>query len=121
MTQKQKEIQDIINHATGTTAYHRFSTIPIFPIITDGVNALAEAAGCYWLLDVIGSYQCDPKLDKAFQVWKLSVDLENSTGVVRGYNDNTLIIEQEIPFTDYPLAELKLFLMDGVLLLPNER
>ena len=121
MTHKQKEVQDVISQSIGTTQYHRFSNVPFFPIITDGVKALAEAAGCYWLLDVIGSYQYDTKLDKAFQVWKLSVDLENSTGVVRGYNDNTLIIEQEIPFTDYPLAELKLFLMDGILLLPNER
>ena len=117
----RQEIQDIIDQSIGTTAYHRFSAIPFFPVITDGVKALAEAAGCYWLLDVIGSYQYEPKLDKAFQVWKLSVDLQKSTGVVRGYNDNTLVITQEIPFTDYPLEELKLFLMDGVILLPNER
>ena len=120
MSSKQ-EIQDIINHSIGTTAYHRFSAIPFFPIITDGVKAVADTAGAYWLLDVIGSYQCDPKLDKAFQVWKLSVDLDNSTGVVQGFNDDKLIIEQEIPYTDFPLEEIKLFLMDGVILLPNER
>jgi len=115
------EIQDIISHAIGTTQYHKFSVISFFPIITDGVKAVAEAAGCYWLLDIIGSYQHEPKLDKDFQVWKLSVDLEKCTGVVRGYNDTKLIITQELPFTDFPLDELTLFLMDGVLLLPNER
>jgi len=115
-----KEIQDIINHAIGTTQYHRFSKIPSFPVITDGVLAVAESAGCYWLLDVIGSYQLDPKLDKAFQVWTLEVNRAEQSGIVRGYNDTKLIITQEIEYTDFPLDKIKLFLMDGVLLLPNE-
>jgi len=117
----KKEIQNIIAHSIGTTAYHRFSAIPSFPIITDGVKAVAETAGCYWLLDIIGSYQHEPTLDKVFQVWTLTVDLEKCTGVVHGYNDAELIITQDIPFTDFPLESFKLFLMDGVILLPNER
>ena len=111
---------DIINHAQGSEAYHKFSPIPGFPVVTDGVIALAEAAGCYWFLDIIGSYQTNKKLDPAFQVWKLTVNHEDRTGVVHGYNDTELIITQEIPFTDFPLDEVKLFLMDGVILLPSE-
>jgi len=117
---RKEEIEAIICQSIGTTAYHRFSSIPSFPKITDGVKALADVAGCYWLLDVIGSYQCEQELDKAFQVWKLSVNLEASTAVVRGYNDDTLIISQEIFYTDFPLEELKLYLIDGVILLPSE-
>ena len=115
-----KEISDIISQATGTTQYYKFSQIPQFPVITDGVKSVVELAGCYWLLDVIGFKQIDPKLDKAFQVWKLEVDTENTRGVLRGFNDTTLIITQDVPFTTFPLAELKLFLIDGVLLLPSE-
>lgn len=81
---------------------------------------LAEAAGCYWLLDVIGSYQSNRKMDKFFQVWKLIVDMENASAVVQGYNDTMLIVTQNISYTDFPLAELKLYLMDGVILLPSE-
>jgi hypothetical protein len=117
---KREEIQNIINHSTGTTAYHRFSPISGYPVITDGVQALAEAAGCYWILDIIGSYQHVKKLDKAFQVWTLAVDLVNCTAVVCGLNDTKLIITQEISYTDFPLEKLKLFLMDGVILLPTE-
>ena len=117
---KAQEVQDIINQSTGTTQYYRFSPIPTFPIITDGVKAVAEAAGCYWLLDVIGSYQHNKKLDKAFQVWKLEVNTAENSGVVRGYNDTKLIITQEIPYTDFPLETFKLFLIDGIILLPNE-
>lgn len=118
---KTKEtILDIINHATGTENYYRYSPIPGFPVITDGVFMLAEAAGCYWLLEVIGSYQSNCKLDKSFQMWRLIVDTENESAVVQGYNDETLIVTQEIPYTDFPLKELTLYLMNGVILLPAE-
>ena len=114
------DILNTLNSAGGTEAYHKFSPFENYPAATDGVIALAEAAGCYWLLDIIGSYQTDKRLDPCFQVCKLEVNQENSSGVVRGFNDSELIISQEIPFTDFPLDELKLYLMDGVILLPSE-
>lgn len=114
------EIQSIIDHASGTEAYHRFSPIPGFPVVTDGVKALAEAAECYWLLDLIGSYQGNQKLDPAFQVWRLEVNHDDDSAVAYGFNDADLIIMQTIPFTDFPLDEVDLFLMDGIILLPSE-
>jgi len=116
----KEEIFDIINQAHGSDMYHKFSPIPGFPVVTGGVIALSEAAGCYWLLDIIGRYQTDKGLNPAFQVWKLEVNREDDSAVVRGYNDAELIITQEIPFTDFPLDEVKVFLMDGVILLPSE-
>jgi len=115
-----QEALDIINQATGTTCYHRFSPLPWFPVITDGVLALAETVGCFWLLDIIGSYQSNHDLDREFQVWTLMVCTEDHSAVVRGYNDTTLIVEQQVPFTDFPLGELKLYLIDGIILLPSE-
>lgn len=113
-------IFDVLNSSTCSESYHRFSPIPGYPVITDGVFMLAEAAGCYWLLDVIGSYQSNQKLDKFFQVRKLIADMENASAVVQGYNDTMLIVTQNISYTDFPLTELKLYLMDGVILLPSE-
>jgi len=116
----KNEILDIINNAHGTEAYHKFSSLSNYLVVTDGVLAVAEAARCFWLLDIIGSYQTDKRPDPHFQVWKLVVSHEDNTAVVSGYNDTTLIVKQEIPFTDFPLDELKLFLMDGIVLLPSE-
>lgn len=116
----KKEIHDIIQNATGTECYHKFSPIPNAPVITDGVLALAEAAGCYWFLDVIAIHQSNKKLDKDFQVWKLNVNIKDSSAVVQGYNDTKLIITQEILHTDFPMKQVKLFLMDGIILLPSE-
>ena len=117
--QKKCEILALISNATGTSQYHRFSMFSGFPLITDGVLAVAETAKCFWLLDIIGSYQFMRKLDKHFQVWKLTVNPDKSA-VVEGYNDTTLIITQEIPYTDFPLDEIKLYLIDGIVLLPSE-
>jgi len=116
----KSEILDIISNAHGTEAYHKFSSHKHYPIATDGVIAVAETAGCYWLLDIIGSYQTNKLLDPQFQVWKLAVNHENNTAVVSGYNDTELIVTRNIPFTDFPLDEFKLFLMNGILLLPSE-
>ena len=118
--ESKTKILEIINHSNSSEAYHKFSSFPSFPVATDGIIALAEAAGCYWLLDIIGSYQTDKRLDPAFQVWTLKVNHEDSTGVVHGYNDVELIITQEIPYTDFPLDDVKLYLMGGVILLPPE-
>jgi hypothetical protein len=125
-TQKIEEIEDIINNPCWTEKYYRFSPFPSCPVCTAGVIQLAEAAGCYWLLDIIGSYQYSRKLDKAFQIWTLEVydektaKKEKCAAVVKGFNDKELIIKQKIPFTDFPLEKLKLYLMDSVILLPSE-
>ena len=115
-----KEIENIMAHATGTFQYHRYSIFPGYPVITDGVRALAEAAECFWLLDIIGSYQSNRKLGRDFQVWKLTVN-DDKSAVVEGYNDTDLVITQDIEYTDFPLNGLKLWLMNGVILLPSER
>lgn len=116
----KEEIISIINQSTGTTAYHRFSVIANFPVITDGVLALAEAAGCFWLLDIIGSYQGNLTFHKAFQVWMIKVNREDTTAVVSGFYDATLFVRQEIPYTDFPFDEIKFFVIDGVILLASE-
>ena len=115
-----KEILDIINHSNCSEAYHKYSSFTHYPVVTDGVIALAEAAGCYWFLDIIGSYQGDARLDPHFQVWTLVVNLDKKAGAVNGFNDKTLILSQDIPFTDFPLDAVKLYLMDGIILLPSE-
>jgi hypothetical protein len=38
---------------TGTTQYHQITTRTV---LTDGTRYLADAAGCYWLMDAIASH-----------------------------------------------------------------
>jgi hypothetical protein len=95
-------------------------------VYTDGVKYLAEKAGAYWLLDVIGSYQERRELRAArlvdFQLWELKVN-DNKTCAVRCFEDSGMppAIEQQIEYTDFPLASVKLYLENGCLMLPSER
>ena len=113
-------INEILAQANGTDNYHKFSPFPGYPIATDGVIAIAEAAGCYWLLDVVGSYQSDKRLDPSFQVWNLSVNIETNEWKLEGFNDTELIITQKGEYTDFPLEKFTLWVSNGVILLPSE-
>ena len=92
-------------------------------VYTDGVKFLADRGNAHWLLDTIASHQAnllrkDPSL-QSFQIWKLSV--ADRKGVLWcGSDSDQLKQVQKIPYTDFPLAEVKLYLVDRILLLPSE-
>ena len=88
---------------------------------TDGIQYMAEKGKAYWLLDLIGSYQVQHKHIR-FQLWELSVNTTEHSGVITMKEDSGQpeLVRQEIPFTDFPLNEIKLYLIDHVLLLPSE-
>lgn len=89
---------------------------------TEGVQYLAEKAGCYWLLDAIGSWQLKATVKaEPFQLWQLAVNADKE-GVLTCCRDSgkAAIVTQRIPFVDFPLPEIKLYLCDGVLMLPSE-
>ena len=115
-----EEITALIKQSTGTGQYHKYAPFSSYPVITDGVKAIMEAADCAWFLDIIGSWQTrSKKLDPHFQVWTLKVK-DDGSAVVRGYNDTERIITQKVKMTDFPLPDFKVYLIDGVILLPNE-
>jgi hypothetical protein len=108
-------------HFTGSeVCYHHALMKHI--VYTEGVQFLAERAGAYWLIDIIVSVQHEPKVKaEAFQVWTLKTDLEKSTGVVICEDGNGYeVYRQKIDFTDFPLAEIKLYFTGSTILLTSE-
>ena len=91
-------------------------------VFTDGVKFLADVAQCYWLLDIIGSYLIDPKIrELPFQIWELKVNEDNSAVVtMKEDTDLPKVVRQEIPFTDFPLKEIKFYFTQAILMLPSE-
>ena len=79
---------------------------------------LAENGGAYWLLDAIASWQKELNSSQ-IQFWMLIVNADNSA-VLTCERDDEPVITQQIPFTDFPLSEVTLWLCDGVLLLSSE-
>ena len=118
-----KSLADL-GHYTGTENWHRYMGRYL---VTDGVKYVADNAGAYWLLDVVFSHQLTPEVRREeFQVWTLTVDLAKQTGVVvatdggKGGRKPKEIARQEIPYTDFPRAEMVFWLEGGTLILPSE-
>lgn len=118
-----ESLQDKLNRFIGTTEYHRLTLGPL--VATDGVAFLAENAGAYWLVDAIASRQPQAKRRcPGFQLWTLRLDRDDPCpGAVlecRADSNTEVKIRQRIMYTDFPLDAIKLYVRDGVLMLPNE-
>lgn len=88
---------------------------------TEGVQHLAEAAGAYWLIDLITSWCTDPKIaQENLVVWKLTVNNDRSATLAADDGSGHPILQLNIPSTSFPLDEIKLYLTDDTLLLPSE-
>ena len=81
--------------------------------------------GAFWLLDAIASHQPQAKKTcDGFQLWTLTLR-ERGTNIgatltCRADSDQEPVITQEIDYTDFPLSTVKLYVIDGVILLPDE-
>jgi hypothetical protein len=124
--------QSDLDQFTGTERWHRHWLGRV--TFTDGAKYLADNAGAYWLLDEIVLEQSNRRVKgEEFQVWKLTREVaEPSTkadgslnlkpGAVLTCDDgnDTVVFTKRIEFTDFPLAEIKLYFADNVVLLPSE-
>ena len=113
-----KEIQENLPYFTGTETYFQY----YFGIkFTDGIKYLADNAECYWLINIIVSYQVDPKVkEEGFQVYKLKVNADKSALVEITDGNKNILAKQDIEFTDFPLEEIEIWCIDNIVLLPSE-
>ncbi len=91
-------------------------------LYTDGAQYLAEQGGAYWLLDSIAIAQAHVKAVKAeeFQVWTLKVNPDSTALLTCDDGNNRIVYKQSIPFTDFPLTEVKLYFCNNVIMLTSE-
>ncbi len=116
-------------HATGTSQYikHNMNRNLVF---TDGVNQVRTDADAFWLVDAIASHQ----KTEEFQIWELKVNSDKSAVLtMKEDSGRPELVRQEIPYTDFPLDEIKFYVELGgygtadhwtpclVLMLPSER
>ena len=115
------DLERSLSMFTGTEVCHRWSILFMF-VCTDGVKYLAEKAGAYWLLDAIASYQFQKKfVRESFQTWKFKKNEDGEGGILTAEDGNGRVLAtQEIEYTDFPLDTIKLYFIDGVILLPSE-
>ena len=116
------ELLSYLAQFTGTEGYHR--THPGL-VATDGAKYLADAAGAYWLLDIVWSVL--PKIADEFAVLELNFEEGTSHAEVLihdGRKPKTVYHQQSIPYTDFPLPSTKLYIQENelerVVMLPGE-
>jgi len=120
-TRKITPLEEELSQFTGTENYYKSSFGMLN--VTDGVHYLRTEGQCYWLIDIIESYQKKIAHKTPFQVWKLIV--KDNKGLVTCEDGNyNLVIKQEIPYTDFEektgMKEIELYCTNGVVLLPSE-
>ena len=91
-------------------------------LYTDGAKYVAEIAGAYWLLDEIALTQrfLPAVAAETFQLWKLTVKDDRTALLVCEDGNGRQLYAQAIDYTDFPLPEIKLYFINGVILLPSE-
>jgi hypothetical protein len=109
-----------LSHFTGTERYYRISRRHL---LTDGTKYLAEEAECFWMMDAVASHLSEIGTADWFVLVRVTVHGTRATMVYEDGNGNEHA-RQEIPFTDFPLAEQTLYACwDGehwVIMLPSE-
>jgi len=112
------DLRSELSNFTGTTCYYSssFGTLKL----TEGIHYLREKANCFWLVDIVESYQPTLK-EVCFQIWKITVN-EDQTAVVTCREDDGLpeLVKQDIPYTDFPLSDFEFFCINNVVLLKSE-
>jgi hypothetical protein len=130
--EKAEKIRQGLGNFYGTEAYHYVSIFTKKVVATDGVMWLSENANAFWLMDIITSVLISKSTaakfwQNGFSSWTLKV--KDNKGVVTADDGNDHpLYSQAIPYTDFPLDEIILFVelgetVDGeamVILLPSE-
>jgi len=113
------ELKTYLSGFTGTERYYK-SWLGL--LYTDGLQAMAEGAGAYWLIDAISSYamQSGFKEKYKFQFWTLEVKDRAAVLTMHEDTGRPFIVRQEIKYTDFPTGTWEMYLIGGVLLLPSE-
>lgn len=111
--------QDNLAHFYGTQHHYKHWLGLVY---TDGIHYLVEN-GAAWLIDAIASHQVSPGLQttrmREFQLWELKV--KDGTAVLTCKEDSDIdpVVTQEIDYTDFPF-DIKIYVKEGVILLPSE-
>ena len=124
------ELKTALEGFSGTEQYHQHGFFRGL-VLTDGCAFLRENANCFWLLDLIGSYQPKCRADEMLrnmQFWTLKVQGSKAT-LVCERDSGDVAITKKIGYTDFPLDEIRIWVEAGacggrsvmVAMLPGER
>jgi len=113
------EFETFVAHYTGSDVVYRHTLSR--GTYTEGVRYVVQELKAFWLLDYIFSVQFTKEvIAQKFQVWKLIKGENNEATLILEDGNSHEVARYQIEFTDFPLKQITLWLLDNVLLLPSE-
>lgn len=104
----------------GSEVYYRHSFVRSY-VYTEGVQHLARQAEAYWLIDhIITNQALDVLKGQPFQVWKITIHEDQSARISVEDGNGEELTFFNLGYTDFPLEEFTLWLVNQTLLLPSE-
>ena len=117
-----EQIREGLHQFNGSENLYRHSLRKSF-CYTDGVHFLAEQAGAYWLIDAIASHQPQALRDnmlRQIQFWTLKRQEDESWLLFVERDAGDIAFKQDIPYSDFPLEEIRIWVQGNIMMLPNE-
>ena len=114
---KLSQILSSLSQFTGTAQYHKGMMTVNY---TDGIKHLIKLAECNWLVEDISIVSKMRFQHIPFQIWTLQVQDGEGILTMKEDTNEPVLYRQEYSYTDFPEGTLKLYLIDGVMLLPSE-
>ena len=106
---------------TGTFQYHEHRLGNLNINLTDGCDYVRKEAKAYWLFDAILSHQITNMISNhSFQVWRLKQQTSKTWKLSCEDGNKKVLVVQDIEYSEFPIHEITIWLIDGVALLPTE-
>ena len=112
-----EKIKENMSNFIGTESYHNIGYKDL--VLSDGAKYISDSCECYWLLDIINSYQFKIFMGqygddvRYMQFWKLKKIKNNKWIVTCDDGNGNIKITQKIDFSDFPLDEINLWVSMG--------
>lgn len=118
------EIKRALRQFTGSEKYWKHLYPSHSPLLlTDGCRYVRDILNSHWLFDSVLIFQADKRLRGVnFQIWTLQQSKKDLSWLLTCREDSNQkpLISQVIEFSDFPLDYLKLYVIQGIALLPSE-
>jgi hypothetical protein len=119
-----EQLNNLLSNCYGSEKRHAYLHV----WLTDGVRQLADAAECWWLVDLVVSHQWgifERHGAQPFQSWTLTRNKRGHGAVAECTDGNGLLLaKQRIPYTDFPLPSVGLRVVDDLsthtIMMPSE-
>jgi hypothetical protein len=116
----QKFMQDLKRFTGSTQVFPRLIG-DYMMMLTEGVIYVADEGHAWWLPDLIHSYQYQPIIFREkFQRWVLKKYSDDTWTINCTDGNGKALCTQHIQYSDFPLPEIILWVVNETIMLPSE-